>query len=72
MQHRQLGKTGFEVSAIGFGAWAIGADWGPVYDEESLRALHAVSPRAPGYQRFRELYPALRSHFRRNVIASQL
>jgi xylulokinase len=27
---------------------------------------------ADGYQRFRELYPALRPHFRRNVIASQL
>jgi hypothetical protein len=22
MQHRRLGRTGFEVSAIGFGAWA--------------------------------------------------
>lgn len=43
MQHRRLGKTGIEASAIGFGAWAIGADWGPVDDEESLRALHAAA-----------------------------
>jgi len=24
MNHRVLGKTGFKVSEIGFGAWAIG------------------------------------------------
>ena len=29
------------VSAIGFGAWAIGGSWGTVDDEESMRALHA-------------------------------
>jgi len=29
------------VSSISFGAWAIGAAWGPVDDEESMRALHA-------------------------------
>ena len=29
------------VSAIGFGAWAIGGSWGPVDDDESMRALHA-------------------------------
>ena len=43
MQYRRLGKTGREVSAIGFGAWAIGADWGNVDDNESLRALHAAA-----------------------------
>jgi aryl-alcohol dehydrogenase-like predicted oxidoreductase len=39
MQFRALGRTGFEVSTIGFGAWAIGGTWGPVDDAESLRAL---------------------------------
>jgi aryl-alcohol dehydrogenase-like predicted oxidoreductase len=43
MQNRRLGKTGRDVSAIGFGAWAIGADWGVVDDAESLRALHAAA-----------------------------
>ena len=40
MQYRTLGRTGFKVSAISFGAWAIGAAWGTVKDEESLAALH--------------------------------
>lgn len=30
------------VSAISFGAWAIGGFWGPVNDDESMRALHAA------------------------------
>ena len=42
MQYRQLGRTGFSVSAISFGAWAIGGSWGAVDDEESMRALHAA------------------------------
>ena len=29
------------VSAIGFGAWAIGGSWGAVDDEQSMAALHA-------------------------------
>lgn len=31
-----------QVSAIGFGAWAIGGFWGQVDDEQSMRALHAA------------------------------
>jgi aryl-alcohol dehydrogenase-like predicted oxidoreductase len=31
-----------EVSAIGFGAWAIGGGWGPADDETSMAALHAA------------------------------
>ncbi len=40
MQYRPLGRTGWNVSAISFGAWAIGGTWGPVQDEESIAALH--------------------------------
>ena len=43
MEYRRLGKTGREVSVIGFGAWAIGGDWGTVDDADSLRALHAAA-----------------------------
>ncbi len=42
METRRLGKTRFNVSVIGFGAWAIGADWGEVDDETSMLALHAA------------------------------
>jgi aryl-alcohol dehydrogenase-like predicted oxidoreductase len=42
MEYRPLGRTGMKVSAISFGAWAIGGTWGPVDDEESMRALHAA------------------------------
>lgn len=40
MNYRKLGKTGIDVSEIGFGAWAIGGDaWGPVEDENSIKAM---------------------------------
>jgi len=42
MNRRTLGRTGFDVSEISFGAWAIGSSWGDVDDAESLRALHAA------------------------------
>lgn len=40
MKYRELGRTGWAVSEVSFGAWAIGGSWGPVDDQESLRALH--------------------------------
>ena len=44
MEYRRLGRTGREISAIGFGAWQIGgADWGDVDDDASLRTLHAAA-----------------------------
>src|SRR6185295_16358698 len=42
MHYKPLGRTGMTVSTISFGAWAIGSAWGPVDDNESLRALHAA------------------------------
>jgi aryl-alcohol dehydrogenase-like predicted oxidoreductase len=43
LEYRKLGKTGRTVSAIGFGAWAIGGGFGSVDDADSLRALHAAA-----------------------------
>jgi aryl-alcohol dehydrogenase-like predicted oxidoreductase len=40
MQVRELGRTGWKVSSISFGAWAIGGTWGTTDDGESLAALH--------------------------------
>jgi aryl-alcohol dehydrogenase-like predicted oxidoreductase len=40
MRYRNLGRTGWKVSEISFGAWAIGGTWGKVDDSESLAALH--------------------------------
>ncbi|MBV9281787.1 MAG: aldo/keto reductase, partial [Chloroflexi bacterium] len=42
MEYRRLGKTGYTVSAVGFGSWAIGGDWGDVDEETSLAALNAA------------------------------
>jgi aryl-alcohol dehydrogenase-like predicted oxidoreductase len=40
MEYRELGRTGWKVTTIGFGAWAIGGTWGPVEDEESYKTLN--------------------------------
>ncbi|MDE3166303.1 MAG: aldo/keto reductase [Acidobacteriota bacterium] len=40
MHYRELGRTGWKVSDISFGAWAIGGSWGEVDDRDSLAALH--------------------------------
>lgn len=41
MQYRTLGKTGLQVSEIGYGAWGIGkTSWIGANDDDSLRAMH--------------------------------
>jgi aryl-alcohol dehydrogenase-like predicted oxidoreductase len=42
VEYRELGRTGWRVSTVSFGAWAIGGTWGDVSDDESLGALHAA------------------------------
>jgi len=42
MTYRELGRTGWKVSGISFGAWAIGGAWGAVDDVESMAALRAA------------------------------
>jgi aryl-alcohol dehydrogenase-like predicted oxidoreductase len=40
MRYRRLGRTGLEVSEIGYGAWGIGGkQWKGATDDESLQAL---------------------------------
>jgi aryl-alcohol dehydrogenase-like predicted oxidoreductase len=39
MIYRELGRTGWSVSTISFGAWAIGGTWGTVKDNDSMAAL---------------------------------
>ena len=42
MHYRELGRTGWKVSASSFGAWAIGGTWGTVDDKQSIAALHTA------------------------------
>ena len=40
MKYRKFGRTGWKLSEVGFGAWAIGGSWGSVDDKESMATLH--------------------------------
>ena len=42
MNYRKFGRTGWSVSEIGFGAWAIGGSWGDVSEADARSALHAA------------------------------
>jgi aryl-alcohol dehydrogenase-like predicted oxidoreductase len=42
VEHRVLGRTGHEVSAVGLGCWQLGGDWGQVDDADALGVLHAA------------------------------
>jgi aryl-alcohol dehydrogenase-like predicted oxidoreductase len=39
LKYRTFGRTGWNVSELGFGAWQIGGRWGKIDDHESMRAL---------------------------------
>ncbi len=49
MNKRRLGKTGYDVSEIGFGTWAIGSAWGAVSDDEARDALRVSLERGVNF-----------------------
>ena len=49
MNYRQFGRTGWKVSEIGFGAWAIGADWGDVSETDAEAALNSALDRGVNF-----------------------
>jgi len=61
MRYRQFGNTGWDVSAVGFGAWAIGGTWGPVDDAVSLAALRAAADAGVTFFDTADVYGAGRS-----------
>jgi len=70
MQYRELGQTGWKVSTISLGCWAIGGSWGPVDDNESLAALHRAAELGVNFFDTSDRYgdgrsERLLSHFRR-------
>lgn len=40
MKFRPLGRTGWSISEVSFGSWAIGSAWGSVDDDQAMAALH--------------------------------
>jgi aryl-alcohol dehydrogenase-like predicted oxidoreductase len=62
MQYRALGRTGWKVSEVSFGAWAIGGAWGQVTDEESLAALNQAVDAGINFLDTADVYGMGRSH----------
>ena len=42
MQYRKLGKTGWDVSVVGFGAWGVGGQWGEVERTTAIDTVRAA------------------------------
>lgn len=61
MHPRPFGRTGWQVNPIGFGAWAIGADWGAVSDRDAEAALNAALDRGVNFIDTADVYGMGRS-----------
>ncbi|HEY0760214.1 MAG TPA: aldo/keto reductase [Acidisarcina sp.] len=61
MNYRALGRTGWKVSEVSFGAWAIGGAWGSVSDEDSLAALNTAIDSGINFLDTADVYGAGRS-----------
>ena len=56
MKYRHFGRTGWQVSEIGFGAWQLGGDWGKVDDVHSIKTLHHAFEKGINFVDTAELY----------------
>lgn len=57
MKYRRLGKTGLEVSEIGYGTWGLGGNsYGPVDDIESKKALRLAYEKGVNFYDTADLY----------------
>lgn len=56
MRFRPFGRTGWQVSEIGFGAWQIGGDWGKVDDKHSIDTLLYAFDKGINFVDTAELY----------------
>jgi aryl-alcohol dehydrogenase-like predicted oxidoreductase len=79
LEYRSLGRTGWKVSEISFGAWAIGGSWGHVSDEEAMAALHKAvdcgvnffdTADVYGNGRSEQLIAKLRTRCKREIIVA--
>jgi aryl-alcohol dehydrogenase-like predicted oxidoreductase len=61
MDKRTFGRTGWKVAPIGFGAWAIGADWGDVSERDAEAALNEALDRGVDFIDTADVYGAGRS-----------
>ncbi len=82
MKYRPFGRTGWQVSEIGFGAWAIGSEWGKVVSEEdALGAIYASLDNGVNFIDTADVYgdgrserlvsKALRGHSERVYVATK-
>ncbi|MGB9143512.1 MAG: aldo/keto reductase [Aestuariivirga sp.] len=56
MNYRSFGRTGWQVSEIGFGAWQLGGDWGKADDRDSIDTLHHAFDKGINFVDTAELY----------------
>src|ERR1700674_4507456 len=42
MRYRQFGRSGWQVSEIGYGMWGMGGGWSNSDDQQSLESLQAA------------------------------
>jgi aryl-alcohol dehydrogenase-like predicted oxidoreductase len=56
LKYRRFGRTGWQISEIGYGAWQIGGDWGKVDDNASIDTLHYAFDQGINFVDTAELY----------------